>query len=115
MLTYNIKALSILNCTKKFCIFRICNTAGMKSEFFHEIYQQLTPDSTAARDREMQKRALLALQGEPGIITDLRHLCPGKPGGFTEFFDCMGDVINEVNYNVLTGNIGFSLTSSYAA
>ena len=45
----------------------------------------------------MDQRIQLAMQGEPGIIVDLRKMNKGRPGEtFQNFFSVMEEVVNEV-------------------
>ena len=72
------------------------------------IYGELTSDASTPRNREMDQRIQLVLQGEPGMIVDLRKMNKRRPGEtFQKFFSVMEEVVNEVGIYSITTHIIF--------
>lgn len=80
-----------------FILKRFENLTGLNGTVMDSIYSELTRDASTNRNREMDIRIQLAMQGEPGIIVDLRKMNKGRPGEtFQNFFSVMEEVVNEV-------------------
>ena len=61
------------------------------------IYSEISNDASAPTNLLMNQRIQVALQGEPGIIVDLRTLNSGRPGdNFEVFFSKMQEAVNDV-------------------
>ena len=67
---------------------------GLNGTVMDSIYSELTSDASTNRNREMDQRIQLAMQGEPGIIVDLQKMNKGRPG--SELFSVMEEVVNKV-------------------
>lgn len=85
---------------RAFSIFsdRYAHIARISPAIMDTLYTELTHDqSSSQRDKLMEQRIQMALQGEPGITTDLRTLNSGRPGdSFNVFWEKMGQIVNEV-------------------
>ncbi|XP_054483050.1 uncharacterized protein LOC129115850 [Anoplopoma fimbria] len=76
---------------------KVANVARVIPSIVEAIYQEISHDSSAPSNPHMNQRIQVALQGEPGIIVDLRTLNSGRPGdNFEEFFSKMEEAVNEV-------------------
>lgn len=60
------------------------------------IYQEISGDTSAVENLVMQQRLRMAAEGEPGIITDLRRMNPGRPSEFDVFWTEAKKLLNEV-------------------
>ena len=70
---------------------------GLNGTVMDSIYSELTSDASTNRNREMDQRIQLAMQGEPGIIVDLWKMNKGRlRETFQNFFSVMEEVVNEV-------------------
>ncbi|KAK0155231.1 hypothetical protein N1851_002422 [Merluccius polli] len=69
---------------------KVANVARVTPSIVEAIYQEISHDSSAPSNPLMNQCIQVALQGEPGIIVDLRTLNSGRPGdNFEEFFSKM--------------------------
>lgn len=76
---------------------KVANVARVTPSIVEAIYQEISHDSSAPSNPLMNQCIQVALQGEPGIIVDLRTLNSGRPGdNFEEFFSKMEEAVNEV-------------------
>ena len=76
---------------------RVSNIARFTPSILEAIYQEISLDSSVPSNPLMNQRIQVALQGEPGIIVDLRTLNSGRPGdNFEDFFSKMEEAVNEV-------------------
>jgi hypothetical protein len=61
------------------------------------IYKELTLDASAAAHPETQERLRLIFLGNPDLLSDLRHLNPGRPGGkYDPFFEALPGLVEQV-------------------
>ncbi|KAJ8375335.1 hypothetical protein SKAU_G00059150 [Synaphobranchus kaupii] len=84
-------------CMKREFKRKFANVARVTPSIVEAIYQDISHDTSAPSNPVMNQRIQVALQGEPGIIVDLRTLNSGRPGdNFEEFFSKMEEAVNEV-------------------
>lgn len=65
---------------------KIQNIANIQPSVLEFIYAELAMDASAASNPEMNQRIRLMFMGHDGLIVDLRHLNPGRPGGYFDVF-----------------------------
>ena len=67
------------------------------NRLFLKCYTKSCLDSSTANHHDTTQRIRAMFLGAPGLVADLRHLNPGRPGGaFDVFFEEMEKVIEEV-------------------
>ena len=64
----------------------IQNIASIQPAVLDFVYSELSLDRSAFDHPEMQQRIKMMIQGEPGLITDLRHFNPGRPSDYFDVF-----------------------------
>ena len=73
------------------------NVSSIQPSLLEMLYQELCLDSSTANHPDTTQRIRAMFLGAPGLVADLRHLNPGRPGGaFDVFFEEMEKVIEEV-------------------
>lgn len=76
---------------------RLKNVTKISPSTADFIYKELALDSSAADNTVTQERIRMIFLGEQGLLSDLRHLNPGRPTGrYDVFFQHMTSVIEEV-------------------
>ena len=80
------------------CSCRFSRLVETTSSVCEAVYAKLTNDASTATNHLMRQRIQIAMQGEPSIMVDLRHLNTGWPGHtFDTFWDNLSLVVNEVS------------------
>ena len=75
---------------------RVARLAKVTPAILDGIYRELTMDASAASQPAVQERIQLILQGETGLVADLRTLNAGRPvGTYDHFFSKLTTVIEE--------------------
>jgi hypothetical protein len=73
------------------------NIANVSPSVTDLIYKELALDATTASHPVTQERLRLIFHGEPGLLTDLRQLNPGRPTGrFDTFFEKLTEIVEQV-------------------
>ena len=66
----------------------IQNVASIQPAILDFVYAELSMDRSAPLHPDIQQRIRMMVQGEPGLIADMRHLNPGRPSDhFDVFFE----------------------------
>ena len=64
------------------------NIASIQPAILDFVYAELSMDRSAPLHPDIQQRTRMKVQGEPGLIADMRHLNPGRPSNhFDVFFE----------------------------
>ena len=75
---------------------RVNNIARIQPSLLEVIYQELALDSSVTNHPTTSQRIRAMFLGAEGLIADLRHLNPGRPGNnFDPFFEQMKNLIEE--------------------
>ena len=74
---------------------KINNISKISPSVLDLIYKELTLDAATAAHPDIQERLRLISLGETDLIADLRHLNPGRPNKFDEYFQHLAAVVEE--------------------
>ncbi|XP_078662870.1 uncharacterized protein LOC144906461 isoform X2 [Branchiostoma floridae x Branchiostoma belcheri] len=75
----------------------LSNIAHIAPSVADLIYKELALDEAAASHPETQQRLKLVFLGETGLMTDMRAVNPGRPGGtYDAYFEQLKVVVDEV-------------------
>ena len=74
---------------------KINNISKISPSVLDLIYKELTLDAATAAHPDIQERLCLISLGETDLIADLRHLNPGRPNKFDEYFQHLAAVVEE--------------------
>ncbi|XP_062580017.1 uncharacterized protein LOC134242028 [Saccostrea cucullata] len=85
---------------RKMFVSKFCNlpAVSVPPAVLRVIYTELTLDSSAEQNKGIENRIREAILSEdPDIVTDLRHLNPGRPNDtFNSFFDKLSEIIEDM-------------------
>ena len=76
---------------------KINNIVKLSPAVLDFIYKELALDTSVANHPATQERLRLISLGNTGLIADLRHLNPGRPGNkYDTFFGVMRDIVEDI-------------------
>ena len=76
---------------------RLSHVASVLPAVSDLIYKELALDATAADHPVTHDRVKLIFLGDQDLISDLRHLNPGRPGNkYDEFFSAMSEIVEQM-------------------
>ena len=77
---------------------RLKNVASVLPSVADLIYKELTLDASVSSHPATQERLRLIFLGESGLLTDLRHINPGRPNNtYDTFFTMLSGIVENVS------------------